>query len=76
MVTVTIGGQSIEIEPEVWRVLMQAINRLVDSGDIALLDDSITRGLLARARMASGALYLIANPPATDPSASRAALQR
>lgn len=64
MVKVEMNGQSVEIEDEVWSVLMQAINRLVDSGDISLLDPTIGSALLARAKMSSGALYVIANRPA------------
>lgn len=62
MVSVTINGETVEIERDAWDVLMLAVNVLVDSGDI-LAHGDIRPGLLARAKMASGALYLIAHRP-------------
>lgn len=60
----TINGSTVDIERDAWDVLMRAVNRLVDSGDISLLEPELTSGLLARAKMASGSLYLIARRPA------------
>jgi hypothetical protein len=59
-VSVTIEGETVEIEADAWRVLMQAVNLLVDTGDITAWHD-ISAALLAKAKMASGALYLMAH---------------
>jgi hypothetical protein len=58
-VTITLHGETVEIEPDAWEVIMLAVNVLVDTGDITVHGD-ISRATLAKARMASGALYLIA----------------
>jgi len=63
-VRVTVDGRTVEIERDAWDVLMLAVNVLVDTGDI-LAYHALPRSLLAKAKMASGSLYLIARQ--TDP---------
>jgi hypothetical protein len=57
-VLVTLNGETVEIERDAWDVLMRAFNVLVDSGDIGI-EDGITPAALAKAKMASGSLYII-----------------
>ena len=71
-VQISLNDQTVEIEPDVWDVFMRAINFLVDTGDIALIDASIGSGLLARAKMASGTLRLTANPLPARPASPAA----
>lgn len=62
-VLVCIEGRSVRIARATWDVLYRAINVLVDTGDIIAHLPELTSGQLALAKMASGSLYLIANPP-------------
>lgn len=57
--TIIVGGESVTLTSDVLDVFLRAVNRYVDTGDIAILEDGISDDVLADAKEASGDLRLL-----------------